>query len=50
MFVQIDYRSDGSVGQYKSDITVTDTATNAKVMQKQISVNDPLRYEVGDCS
>lgn len=42
---QIDYRSDGSVGQYKSDISLTDTASNDLVMQKQISVNNPLRYK-----
>lgn len=46
MVLQIDYRSDGSVGQYKSDISLTDTASNDLVMQKQISVNNPLRYKV----
>ena len=43
--LQIDYRADGSVGQFRSNITVTE-GNQFRPIRKEISVNDPLRYKV----
>ena len=45
--MQIQYRDDGSVGQFKSDITLTEEDSGRLLQRKTISVNDPLRYKVG---
>jgi cytochrome c biogenesis protein len=39
----IDYRSDGSIGQYRSVLTAEDLDGNA-VQQKEIYVNEPMRF------
>lgn len=40
----IDYRSDGSISQFYSDLSVLNSK-GQPTSQKQISVNDPLRFE-----
>eukprot|EP00210_Caulerpa_lentillifera_P002205 g2119.t1 len=40
---KIDYRSDGSIAQFYSDLSITDV-TDGSSLSKKISVNDPLRY------
>lgn len=40
---KINYRSDGSIAQFYSDLTITDAAGSTS-LKKKISVNDPLRY------
>lgn len=39
----VEYRPDGSVQQFKSDLSVFDLDGNQK-QQKTISVNQPIRY------
>ena len=43
--MQIDYRADGSVGQFRSNISVSE-GSKPGTIRKEISVNDPLRYQV----
>ncbi|KAH0445892.1 hypothetical protein IEQ34_025272 [Dendrobium chrysotoxum] len=42
---EIEFRDDGSVGQYKSTISLTNTDSGRLLQEKTISVNDPLRYK-----
>ena len=46
VIIQIDYRSDGSVAQFRSNVSIADSRHVDKVVRKEISVNDPLRYQV----
>ena len=46
---QIKYRSDGSVGQYESDVSVSDIGSDQQLARKTVSVNNPLRFNVS-CS
>ena len=41
----IDYRSDGGIAQFYSDLSVLDDSSNRVTDRKRISVNDPLRFE-----
>eukprot|EP00884_Botryococcus_braunii_P008586 jgi/Botrbrau1/17729/Bobra.0166s0150.1 len=41
---EVQYRDDGSVGQFYSDLSVLDSEGNER-LRKIISVNDPLRYK-----
>ncbi|KXZ49277.1 hypothetical protein GPECTOR_22g871 [Gonium pectorale] len=40
----IDYRPDGSVAQFYSDLALTDPRDGRELLRKTISVNDPFRY------
>ncbi len=42
----IDYRPDGSVAQFYSDLSLTDPRDGRELLRKTISVNDPFRYGV----
>lgn len=42
----VKYRDDGSVEQFVSDLSVFDWQ-GRETLRKTISVNDPLRYQVG---
>ncbi|GFR47507.1 hypothetical protein Agub_g9236 [Astrephomene gubernaculifera] len=41
----IDYRPDGSVAQFYSDLSLTDPRDGSELLRKTISVNDPFRYK-----
>ena len=41
----VQYRDDGSVAQFVSDLTVLDPGSGRVLAAKRISVNEPLRFQ-----